>query len=210
MSYRFLLVSLLGLTAATTAQARGLDISLGNDTAQINYLAKSDSQIGIGGTEFGGGVLFNEDDDAIFNFGVLVTGNSVGQNRALQLGAGARAYFGKLGNLDCEDHGGDADCDANDDPDNDAVAAVAIGGKVAYIFPSRTPISLSLEAYLAPDVTSFGDNEDFLEVTVRFELEVAPTTRFFVGYRNMEVEMEDFSRDYDVDESAHLGVRFAF
>jgi hypothetical protein len=202
MSYRFLLVSLLGLTAVTAAQARGLDISLGNDTAQINYLAQSDSQIGIGGTEFGGGVLFNENDDVVFNFGVLVTGNSLGQNRSLQLGAGARAYLGKL---DCDDS-----INVGCDDDNDTVAAVAIGGKAAYIFPSRTPISLSLEAYLAPDVTSFGDNEDFLEVTLRFELEVAPTTRFFVGYRNMEVELEDLPRDYEIDDSAHLGVRFAF
>jgi hypothetical protein len=203
MAYRFLLVTLLGLTAAT-AQARGLDISLGSDTAQINYLAQSDSQIGIGGTEFGGGVLFNESDDVIFNMGVLVTGNSLGQNRSLQLGAGARAYAGKL---DCDDNDivGNVDCSGND-----TVAAIGIGGKVAYIFPSRTPISLSLEAYLAPNVTSFGDHEDFLEVTLRFELEVAPTTRFFVGYRNMEIELEDLGEDYEIDDSGHLGVRFAF
>lgn len=197
MSVRFLAVVLLCLPALS-AQSRGLDIGLGNEAAHISYLMESDSQIGIGGTDFAAGVFFNEDDDIVGNLNVLVTGNSLGQNRSLQLGAGGKLYAGRL------------DVSFDGDGDKDAVASIAIGGKVAYIFPARTPMSLSVEGYWAPEVTSFGDNTDFTEFNLRFELEVAPTTRFFVGYRNMETEIENSGVDYELDDSAHVGVRFAF
>ena len=193
MFYRFLLTSLLSLTAITTVQARGLDLSLGNDAAQITYLFDSNGQIGIGGTDMGIGLLFNDNDDLVFNGSILVTGNSLGRNRALQLGAGVKAYLGTL-----------------DVPgDEDSVFAVAIGGKMAYILPSRTPLSISLEAYIAPAVTSFGDSDGVTELLLRFEAEIAPTTRFFIGYRDLEAEF-DGGPDYEIDDSMHLGVRFSF
>lgn len=194
MVYKFLIASLLSLVAVNTVQARGLDISIGNEAAQITYMYESYGQIGIGGTDLGVGMFFNENDDVIFNGGLLVTGNSLGESRALQAGVGVKGFAGKL---DVES-------------DQDTVAAVGIGGKLAYIFPSRTPLALSLEAYIAPEVTAFSDNERVAEANVRFEVEIAPTTRFFVGYRSLEVEFEDIPGEYEIDDSSHLGIRFSF
>lgn len=194
MIYKSLIAGLLSLIAVNAAQARALDISIGNEAAQLTYLYESSGQIGIGGTDLGVGFFFNENDDVIFNGGILVTGNSLGQSRAFQAGVGVKGF---AGSLDVEG-------------DEDTVSAIGIGGKLAYILPARTPLSVSLEAYIAPEVTAFSDNERLVEVLFRFEVEIAPTTRFFVGYRNLEVEFQNISEEYEIDESGHLGIRFSF
>jgi hypothetical protein len=173
--------------------AAGLDFNLGGDSAEIRYLFSSDAQIGVGGTDIGAGLYFNENDDYVFTGSLLVVGNSTGRNRALQLGAGVKAYAGTL------ERSGE-----------DTVGAIGVGGRVAYIFPSMTPMAVTTELYYAPNITSFGDNDRFYEVLVRFEIEVAPTTRFYVGYRQMEARLELENVDYELDASAHLGVRFSF
>jgi hypothetical protein len=113
MIYKFLIAGLLSLAAVTAAQARGLDIGLGNETAQITYLFESSGQIGIGGTDLGVGLLFNENDDMVFNGGILVTGSSLGESRAFQAGVGVKGF---AGSLDVEG-------------DEDTVSAIGIGGK---------------------------------------------------------------------------------
>lgn len=194
MNYKSLLASLFCLAAVNAAQARGLDISIGDEAAQITYLYESYGQIGIGGTDLGVGLFFNENDDVILHGGLLVTGNSLGDNRALQAGVGVKAFGGSL----------------DVDTDEDTVSAIGIGGKFAYILPSRTPMSVSLEAYVAPGVTSFGDNERLAEAVFRFEVEIAPTTRFFVGYRSLDVEFVDVPGEYEIDDTGHVGIRFSF
>lgn len=194
MNYKSLLACLSGLAAVNAAQARGLDISIGNEAAQITYLYESYGQIGIGGTDLGVGLFFNENDDVILHGGLLVTGNSLGENRALQAGVGVKGFAGSL-----------------DVPtEQDTVSAIAIGGKLAYILPSRTPMSVSLEAYIAPEVTAFSDNERLAEAVFRFEVEIAPTTRFFVGYRSLDVEFVDVPGEYEIDDTGHVGIRFSF
>lgn len=185
------------LIPVSVAQAAGLDFNLGKDSAEIRYLFSSDAQIGVGGTDAGIGLFFNENDDYVFSGALLVVGNSTGRNRALQLGAGVKAYAGSL-----------------DRRGEDTIASIGVGGRVAYIFPSMTPMAISTELYYAPNITSFADNDRFYEALVRFEIEVAPSTRFYVGYRKMEARLElenDMGKlDYELDDRAHLGVRFSF
>lgn len=186
-------IMLITSTSFNLAQAAGLDLSLGNKTAEFVYLFDSGSQIGIGGADLGAGIFFNEQDDYLLNFSALVMGHAAGRNRALQLGAGAKVYAGEL-----------------DVPVQDSVGAVGVGGKISYIFPASMPMALSAEMFYAPDITSFGDNERLTEFLIRLELEVAPTTRFYVGYRSLETEFENTDIEYELDDHAHVGVRFSF
>lgn len=196
MIRKLVLISILPVmsTALGAAHAAGLDISLGDETAQFVYMFDSDSQIGIGGADLGAGFFFNEQDDYLLNFSMLVMGHSAGRNRSLQLGAGAKAYAGEL----------------DDFPAQEDVAAVAVGGKISYIFPASMPMALSAELFYAPDITSFGDNESLTDLLIRLEIEVAPTTRFYIGYRNLETEFENSNVDYELDDNGHVGVRFSF
>lgn len=192
------LTSLLYLASfAAYGSGNAIDIRLGDEAAQLEYFFESDSQIGIGGSDVSASFFFNENDDMGVTLGALVTGSSAGKNRSLQFGAGARLYY--------------FDLDPSPPRPEDSVGGVAIGGKVSYIFPSRTPIALSAQIFYAPDIISFGDNDSITDWLYTFEVEIAPATRFYVGYRDFEVELDDAaSTDYPIDESGHVGIRFSF
>lgn len=198
----------LGLLVLVNTQifAAGIDIRLGDEAAQFEYLLDSDSQIGIGGADIGAALFFNENDDIAASLGALVSGSSAGKNRALQFGAGARLYVASLERDPVTITNGTQV--VTDDDDN--IAALGIGGKASYIFPAHTPMAVSLELYYAPDITSFGDNQNIFDAQARFELEIAPSTRMYVGYRKLEAELKTSGADYVLDESGHIGVRFSF
>lgn len=174
---------------STSAQASGFDISLSDETANVVYLTDSGS-FGYGGADIGFGLFFNEADDAVAHANILVTSNPQSGNN-FQFGVGAKGYLGTL-----------------DVPDED-VAAIGIGGLVRYVIPSATPMGISLEGYFAPDITSFSDTESLREVIARFELEVMPSTRGYIGYRVLEPEM-DVAGDVEIDDEFHVGIRFLF
>ena len=174
---------------STGAHANGFDISLSDETANVVFLTDSGS-FGYGGADVGFGVFWNEDDDVVGHANILVTSNPQSGNN-FQFGIGAKGYLGTL-----------------DIPDED-VAAVGIGGLVRYVIPAQTPMGISLEGYIAPDITSFSDTEELREVTARFEIEVMPSTRGYIGYRLLEPEMET-AGDVEIDDEFHLGIRFTF
>jgi len=180
----------VGLILVTTSvQADGLDISLSDESANVVYLTDSGS-FGYGGADVGFGLFFNDDDDVVGHANFLVTGNPQ-SGRNFQFGVGAKGYLGTL-----------------DDADED-VAAVGIGGVVRYVIPAQTPMGLALEAYVAPGITSFSDTDSLTEVMARFEVEIMPSTRGYVGYRLLEPDMDD-AGDVEIDDNLHFGVRFTF
>lgn len=188
MIKRVMGVVALGLCSTTAAQAAGFELALGQDTASAVYLTDS-SSIGYGGADLGFGAFFNSNDDIMLTANLLVTG-SPGQNVPLQYGVGAKGYYSDL------------------DSDRDA-SAIGIGGQLRYLFPTRTPMAVAVEAYYAPRITTFGDAEDFFEINPRFELEVVPGTNAFVGYRWIEADMEA-GRDEELSDEVQVGIRLTF
>ena len=170
------------------ADAAGLDISLSNETANIVYLIDSGS-LGYGGADIGFGFFYTESDDYMLTANVMVVG-TLGERRDLQFGVGAKAYA--------------ADLDIDEE-----VLAIGIGGQGRYVFQTRTPIGLVLEAYAAPGITSFGETESAREVNLRVEIEVLPSTRGYIGYRYLAFDLENID-DVEVDDHAHLGIRLQF
>lgn len=183
------LICALFLSSLNSVYAAGLDISLGDESAEFDYLIDSGS-LGYGGADIGFGFFYNENDDVLFNAGLMVVGN-LGARKDIALGVGAKAYYAKLEHY-------------NEDP-----AAVAIGGQFRYIIPSRTPVGFILELYMAPGITAFGETEKFQEFNARVELEILPSTRGYIGYREIEVEMEG-TQEIELDDSFHVGVRLQF
>ena len=80
---------------------------------------------------------------------------------------------------------------------------------VRYVFPASTPLAVLAEGYWAPSVTSFSDFEGVSEFRVAVELEVTPSARAYIGYRKL-VTVINNGTNYDVDDKADVGVRFAF
>jgi len=176
------------------ALAGALDFRVGNDMAEISFLTQS-ATFGHGGADIGFGALINEDNDVVASGSILVSGSSTGDVKGLHFGVGAKAYVGMLeGPTDTLDVDG---------------AAIAIGGRVRYVFPGSAPLAVLGEAYFAPEVTSIADFDGLLEYRVALELEVTPSARAYIGYRKLEVQFNN-NLDFDVDDEAHIGVRFEF
>ena len=179
------------LLISMQVEAAGIDIKLGNDAAEIIYLAKS-STFAYGGLDIGMGGFFNETNDLQLNLTGMVTGNSAGNNRAWKFGVGGKLSWADLDNI------------------NESVSALAIGMQVRYIVPSSTPVAFLFEGFVAPSITSFSGAERYNEYRLGIELEVTPSARAYIGYRYMEYELEG-GFDYDeMDSSGHLGIRFDF
>ena len=176
------------------ASAGAIDLRLGGDMAELTFLTQTAS-FGYGGADIGFGALVNEHNDVMANGSILVSGSSTGDVKALHFGVGAKVYLGTLdgpsGNLDLD--GG----------------ALALGAKIRYVFPGNAPFAVLGEINYAPEVTSLSDFAGVLEYRVALELEVTPSARAYVGYRLLEIELDN-GFDYEVDDDFHVGVRFEF
>ncbi len=172
------------LLPLNNASAGAIDFRLGSDMAELTFLTQTAS-FGYGGADIGFGALINEHNDVIANGSILVSGSSAGDVKALHFGVGAKVYAGTLdgpsGNLDVD--GG----------------AVALGAKIRYVFPGNAPLAVLGELYYAPEVTSISDFAGVQEYRLALELEVTPSARAYVGYRKLEVELDN-GFDYEVDD----------
>lgn len=186
------------LVPFSNVSAGAIDFRIGQDMAELTFFTQN-SSFGYGGADIGIGVLFNEYNDVIANGSILVSGSSAGDVKALHFGVGAKIYGGDINGPDAA-------------PVDIQGGAVAIGGQIRYVFPGSTPFAVLGEAFFAPEVTSISEFDRMLEYRVALELEVTPSARAYVGYRVMEVRFQAFGNDvdYDVDDSANIGVRFEF
>jgi hypothetical protein len=188
------LIITVALSPFQNVSAGAIDFSVARDMAELTYLTQT-SSFGYGGADIGFGALVNQYNDVMASGSILVSGSSTGDVKGLHFGVGAKAYAGSLdgssGNLDVT--GG----------------AIAIGGRLRYVFPSSTPVAILADVFYAPEVTSISEFDGLREYRADIELEVTPSARAYVGYRTLEVTYNN-SVDYDVDDEAHIGVRFEF
>jgi len=189
------LIITAALIPFNNVSAGAIDFRVGQDMAEVSFLTQTAS-FGYGGADIGFGALVNEYNDVIANGSILVSGSAAGDVKGLHFGVGAKAYAGTL----------EGPTSTSLDVDG---GAIAIGGRIRYIFPGNTPLAILGEAFYAPEVTSISDFDGLVEYRAALELEVTPSARAYIGYRRLDVT---FSRDidYKVDDEAHIGVRFEF
>lgn len=187
------LIAIFSVLFLPTAFANSFDIRLADDSAQLSYMQRSDISIGSGGSDIAYSLFYNEANDIIVSGQILAAGNIQGTSRAFNLAIGAKAYAGKF-----------------DELPEDKLGAVGLGGKFSYVIPNSTPMAAYFEAYLAPSITSFGDIDGLFEWNIGFELEVAPSAKVYIGYREIEAELAISNIDYDLDDAVHVGINFTF
>jgi YfaZ precursor len=184
-------ILLISLLSIQTIYADGVDLKLADETAEVLYLTES-STFGYGGADIGMGFFFNENDDWMASAIAMVSGNSASNERSLQFGVGVKLLLASL------------------DAANEEVGALGLAGQVRYVIPAETPIAFLLEGMIAPEVTSFSGAEQYTEYRFAVELEVTPSARAYVGYRNIEIELDTLGADVEIDDEVHLGIRLEF
>lgn len=193
-----IIITLFFLFNFNNVSAGAIDFRVGQDMAELTFFTQNAS-FGYGGADIAIGALINEYNDVIVNGSILVSGSNMGDVKALHLGVGAKLYAGDING-----------------PDNAIVdvqgGAIAIGGQVRYVFPGNAPLAILGEVFFAPEVTSISDFDRVQEYRISLELEVTPSARAYIGYRKLNVEFKSFGTDidYEVDDSAHFGIRFEF
>jgi hypothetical protein len=186
MQCRRLFALLFGFAGTSIANADQAEIFISERAAQFGYARP----IGVSAGDLSAALFFNEDDDLMVNGGVVVSGQPPGQ-LPLSFGAGAKAYLFAL-----------------DDADEDLLA-VALGGRVRYTIPANIPMHVSAQAFYAPEITTTSGGDNMLDFITRFEVEFIPRTSGFIGYRLMEVELDD-GQDVELDDNIHVGLQLNF
>lgn len=187
--FRLISICLLCGALMSTASANDFEAALSKETAQFTFRSDS-SLIGWGGSDLAVGLFYNEDSDFIAQAGLLQVRQASEQN-PLTFGVGVKGYLGQL-----------------DDPDQD-IFAFGIGGQVRYTIAGTTPMVAYVEAYYAPEITSFADAEQVIDYSIGFQIEALPQTVAFIGLRHLEFEVD--GGDYDADDdNIHLGIRLTF
>ena len=181
---------LLGLALIPAANANDFEAALSKETAQFTFRSDS-SLIGWGGADLGLGFFYNDDSDFIAQAS-LVQMRQPSEDTPLTFGVGVKAYLGQL-----------------DDPDQDVVA-FAVGGEVRYTIPGTMPMAVYARGFYAPDITSFSDTKEVIDLTIRFQLEILPETVGFVGIRRLEFDTDDEGSYTADDDNVHIGVRLTF
>lgn len=190
ISIRLVLILTIGLTFSSQLRANDFEAALSSETAQFTFRSDS-SLIGWGGAALGLSLFYNEESDFVTQVELLQSRQASSQN-PLTLGVGVKAYAGRI------------------DRNGDEIFGLGIGGEIRYTIAGVMPMSIYLRAFLAPEITSFGETEEISDYLFGFQIEVLPQTTAFIGVRHLEVDSESF-QNYEMDDDEfHLGVRLTF
>lgn len=186
--------------ASGSASGAGLDLSLGNETANLQLLLNPRQLYESGGTELSLGAFVNEPGDLLLNATLVASGLTQTATSQYQLGVGAKLI------------GGDIEAERDDGGAEDqTLGALGLGFQFGVLVAQspRHPVDASIEAFYAPEITSFSDAENFYEIAARLQVDIIPQAQAYVGYRRMEADT-DLADGIELDDSAHVGFRIRF
>jgi len=179
----------LAILGTGAANAGELDFYLSGESLQAGY-AIDTGAIGYGGGNIIFGGYYNTDKDYQGNVGLMVVGTPT-SNQPFTYGLGVMGYFSFLDTPDAK------------------VQAVTIGGLFKYHIPAKMPMAIGAKLFYAPEVTAFGDGQDFLDVSADYEFTILPSATLYVGYRLMRSDLKDYG-NYDIEDQFHIGARLMF
>jgi hypothetical protein len=91
---------------------------------------------------------------------------------------------------------------------NADVLALALGGQLRW-FPGNGSFALGTYAFYAPHVVTLLDGQRFYDVGVRAEIEVIRNSFVYVGYRQVQAELDNNVKA-NVDKGGFVGLQIKF
>lgn len=180
-------ISLMILSlAAAPAFAADVDLSLTNDSVkgQVNFFdSNNDVQLGTGYT-------YHEGGRDIFNADFHAQGRTAVGNLPTTAGIGMRGIYWEQNRAD----GG----------------AVGVGGFGTINIPDVPGLSFTGSLHYAPSILSFGDSDEMTSLELRASYRVIRNAEIFAGYRYLNTDIEESSRDVNLDEGVMAGMKILF
>jgi len=162
-----------------------LGVSVSDDASWLTYSEPLDAP-----GEYSVSVFTNDDDDFVASVRVLRYGSPrSAQPWTLGLGLGIETWF--VGEPSSQ------------------IYAVVLVGHAAYDFGTSFPTRCRLDVTYAPDATTFHDGEHLIDVMAGFQGDVSSFATAFVGYRMMEVSLDN-NIDAELQDGAYAGIRLGF
>jgi hypothetical protein len=190
MKLRAVALSLLGAVPAL-AFADNIDVNLHDQAIRASY-SKTLNDGETSGLSMEGGLLYSEDkkrlNDTLYHLGLHVSGENWSQSGTFDISLGGRFYYASPGNVD--------------------LAALGLGGAIRFSPAHRFGIGAHL--YVAPTITSYMDADRFQETGFRVDYQVLPQAFVYVGYRKIEVDINNGPSNVELEKDAHLGFQLLF
>ena len=184
------LVSVSLLAACATASADAIDINLRDTSVQVQYKAAlGGSNMGKAELDMGG--IYTQKSNLLGEAGLLVKDDVGGNAPGVSVGVGLKALSARIV------------------PVNMNATALALGGMVRYSPPAERRLGFVGEAYLSPNITTFGGADRFLQTGARVEYEIISQASVYLGYRNISFNLKNGVKT-TFDEGVHIGVRMTF
>jgi hypothetical protein len=151
----------------TSAQDRGLELALSDQTAQLRY----DAPTMLGGTDsrLAYAIFLSEERDVVGSAALLMESNF--NFGALDIRFGPQGYAALL------------------NEQNEDVFAIALGVEARLnVLPSRG-IAIMGSAFYSPDILTFGSSDKLTDFMVRGEIQLNDRLAGFAGYRWFELDL---------------------
>jgi hypothetical protein len=187
------IVSVFLLIASPAAFADALDISLNNNAAAFSFSTTAGALI-QGNSDIHVGMLYNESMNTLVDAGLLVKGDE-GDASGLSLSVGAKVLVGMIKNYSTQ---------------TENVAAIVIGGELAYVFPEAKQLSAAFHYFAGPKITSFGDANRANQWGLSLNYEVGQGTKVYVEYREANFGITTTGQTATLDSGTYLGVKLSF
>lgn len=176
------------LAATGTAGAGTLDLNLSNDAVRFG----ASQAVTDTGLEADGDWLHHTDHGDVLGAGLHLVDEAAPGRGALTLGVGGKLFYV---------NGDESDFDG---------AAVAIGGRFRYTWPTFNRFGIGGQLYHAPSVTSGGDVDRYTEGAVRAEYLVLRNANAYLGLRAVRVGVEPSDDTETFESGLHAGIRLSF
>lgn len=178
-------------TPGAVPGTQGIEAYLSNKAMQAMYTRRVD--MGEFGTnEIRAGYFINEERDLILVGDLLVDVGSAPQRPRWALQVGPRVYGALLSGIEKDD-----------------VFAISLGGRLSYFLGRNRVTAISLAAFYAPEIITFGNADNVSDVTVQFSTRLTESIRVFAGYRTFQFSLPG-DNDRKVDRGAHMGIAYHF
>lgn len=170
------------------ALANGLEINLSGDSVWVKY-SKRISGTQFGRNEAGAGILYNTNDNIMFEADLTVIDETGSKTPGLDAGVGPKIYVGATKNRE--------------------YLSFALGGLLAYRPLIMNRVVMQVHGYYAPSIVSWIDADHMWEVGGRIGYEIVPSAQIYVGYRKIYADV-DIKKERTIEENAVLGLLMNF
>ncbi len=187
---RLLIASILGSSTllCTSVTANEFDLRISDDAIHGNFaISKEDSN-----AQFGIGYFYKDEDDAIniMNIDLHTKGQTAIANMPTTVGIGFSGNLFKEGDF--------------------KGSAIGIGGSVRINIPEAPGVSVESALHYAPDVLAFGDSDEFRRFRLQANYRIIESADISLGYRYLNVGVEDLDKNHTFESGAFLGLKLTF